>query len=879
MTRPVTGLALSLAALIASANAYAAPASLPAVEHTLVAGSAAQRTCPNLAPAHARGVATTRYRAPMSGYVTVNLAAPDSSDWDLAVFDAATRHRVAASSAFGSHEVAESWAQAGDRFIVQGCLRKGSAHKAAVSIRFVDVKPPKFDGIAKQVTVFVHGQDDVNRLDAIGLDVTHDMMPGQVDALVLGQKQLNALDATGLKYRTRISDLEKSSARARSADARAAAGADPSPLPTGRSSYRTLEDYQAELKKIADTYGPQGLVRPITIGKTLEGRPIQGLEIADNVNATDDGRPTYVVVAMHHAREWPSAEAAMEFAWMLVSGNGLDDNVTSLLQRERIIVIPILNIDGFVVSRTDSAFSPNDIGNSNGIFTPGEDPGETVHTGEAVLPGGPPAAYRRKNCRGLFPNGAGFPCELQYGVDPNRNYGNGWGGPGASSDPSSQTFRGDGPWSEPETNAFWHFSQKRPITALITLHNVAALVLRPPGLSSAGFAPDEDAMKKLGDAMADDTGYTSEFGWQLYDTSGTTEDWNYAAQGTFGYTIEMGPEGGQFHMDYKTGVIDQWTGTKGRAGLRHALLLAGEAGASAADQSVVSGHAPAGRVLRLHKSFKTSTGKVCQLADPSIESGICENPGDAQQIDDQLDYARTVPSSGSYTWMVPPSTRPFVGEKREIGEQTKVGEQKVDGTMPADGSRAVVPFTIDRADLFRETIDLTWDPGCATDLDLYIYWHDPVTNEWRQVASSGNAAGSCEQAVLIQPRTGEYRAEVDLFASPPATPYHIDRIDYTGGIKVTPGHTEAYTMTCETPDGKVLETKDVTVGRGETANVDFACGASGGAVKGTKKKHRLSKRVACLRKANHIKGKHKRAKAVKRCRAKYPAHHKAHKKK
>jgi hypothetical protein len=31
---------------------------------------------------------------------------------------------------------------------------------------------------------------------------------------------------------------------------------------------------------------------------------------------------------------------------------------------------------------------------------------------------------------------------------------------------------------------------------------------------------------------------------QLYDTSGTTEDWNYAAAGTLGYTIEMGPSGG-----------------------------------------------------------------------------------------------------------------------------------------------------------------------------------------------------------------------------------------------------------------------------------------------------------------------------------------------
>ena len=37
------------------------------------------------------------------------------------------------------------------------------------------------------------------------------------------------------------------------------------------------------------------------------------------------------------------------------------------------------------------------------------------------------------------------------GVDPNRNYGAFWGGSGASVDPLDDTFRGTGPFSEPET--------------------------------------------------------------------------------------------------------------------------------------------------------------------------------------------------------------------------------------------------------------------------------------------------------------------------------------------------------------------------------------------------------------------------------------------
>ena len=76
----------------------------------------------------------------------------------------------------------------------------------------------------------------------------------------------------------------------------------------------------------------------------------------------------------------------------------------------------------------------------------------------------------------------------------------------------------------------------------------------PAGPAHAtGKAPDEDALKELGDAMADATGYTSQYGYQLYDTSGTTEDWNYAAQRHLRlHDRDRRPEGGNFHMPYQT---------------------------------------------------------------------------------------------------------------------------------------------------------------------------------------------------------------------------------------------------------------------------------------------------------------------------------------
>lgn len=811
--------AVALVAVLAPASASAATGSLPPVKKSLTASAAADRTCSDRARSGARGVAVSSYRAPMAGFISTRLSASDESDWDLALFDAASGDRVAASESFSSRELAQAWVTAGQKILIQGCLRKGSSRPAVVSTRFSDVQLPKVEGRSQLVNVKVAGAADVARLEARGLDVTHDVMAGEAEVIVHGAKQLAALQATGLKYSTTVADLAADSGQARLADLRYARTAQASPLPSGRTAYREFTDFQNEMKALVKDY--PNTVRPLTIGKTWEGRDIEGLEISNDVNAIDDGKPTYIVVGTHHAREWPAAEAAMEFALMLAKENGSDERVTSLLKRERVIVIPVLNIDGYLVSRRDTAFSPTDQAVNNGGKP--ED-FEDTHTAEAVAPGGPPAAYRRKNCHGTNPPGS--PCEAQHGVDPNRNYGQGWGGPGASTDPSGQTYRGDGPWSEPETQAFWRLSQKRNVTAVISIHNVAALVLRPPGRSTDGFAPDEPRLKAIGDAMADATGYTSQFGWQLYDTSGTTEDWNYAAQGALGYTIEMGPESGQFHMPYETGVVKEWTGSEGRSGLRGALLIGGEAGANPEHQAVISGTAPAGRVLRLKKTFKTSTSPVCAFSNPSITSDICENPGDPILVDDSVDYSRVVPTSGRYTWMAGPSTRPFVLEKWTIGSEQKLSEETKEGVMPPGEDYTEVPFAIDRTDIFRTQFDLTWDPANASDIDLEIYWKDPTTGAFRKVASSGNPPGSAESTSLIQPRPGEYKARLINFAGADGQPYHLKIVHNSGEIKIEKGTTEAYTMTCESLAGQVLETKALTIGRGQNKDVDFKCGAA-----------------------------------------------------
>jgi hypothetical protein len=656
--RAVVAAATTAAALAAPASAPAAltPTGVtltPTTATTISIAAAQQRSCATTRPlAGARGVAITRWSAPSDGYLTVKLAGRGSAnDWDLALF-AANGRRLGASAAFRANEVAQTYVAAGQRIAIQVCRIAGRQRTQPLSISFAHIGGAALPGRpSKQslVRVTFNGRAGYELLEALGFDLGHDVTKNSVSVVLHSPAERARLIQAGFRFTTVIDDLAAADRRNRAADARYAREVGKSPTPTGRSEYRIWSDAQAELKKLGTDF--PGLVRPVTFPKkTFQGRDIQGVEIAKNVTATDDNRPTFLLVAMHHAREWPSVETAMEFAWYLAKTGRGDKRVEAILSKTRVVIVPGINIDGYINSREfPLQFETGSTQSFIPVFV-------ELLTGRG--------AYRRKNCGFPFPSGL-VPCDLQTGVDPNRNYGQSWGGPGASSDPTSDTYRGPGPWSEVETQAVHEWSQTHDVTTLITLHNVAALVLRPPGLHTQGLAPDEAALKKLGDAMGKAAGYTSQYGWQLYDTTGTTEDWNYAAAGTFGYTIEIGPIGGDFHGPYKEGVIDQWTGdgdpkTKGK-GLREALLLAAENSFSKTDHSTIAGRAPAGRVLRLRKTFVTDTSPVCGMSDMGPINIIdgCSNEGPAQAVADFLDYTTVVPASGKFSWIVTPSTRPF----------------------------------------------------------------------------------------------------------------------------------------------------------------------------------------------------------------------------
>ena len=651
----------SAAAAAIAALALAAPAT---AAETITVDRAAKRDC--LTPAAGeRGVHTTRFTAPTTGLVDFRLRAA-SGDWDLALFDGSSR--VGGSAGFGANELARTLVRKGQQLTVQACRRSGRSARASLARGFTELVRTELEEKPMLVRVPFVDRAVVPRMEAAGLDVTHNAHSGFVDVVLHSAADRDVLARLGLPHYVLIEDMLAAERNERAKDRAYSArlAQEGSPLPTGRTDYRQPEDYPAELKQIAETY-PQ-LVKSMTLKeKSFEGRDIAAIEIAADV-ANDKGRPVFVLNALHHAREWPAAEGAMEFAWMLVKGYGSDPRITKLLDTTRIVVMPVTNPDGFQVSRTAPNPDPDEEQGVGTVYS--------TATGVVILGGS--LSYKRKNCNpGPNVPAAGQPCEFAIGVDPNRNYAESWGGPGASSNPNDQSYRGTAPFSEPEPRAVKELVSQLNPTGLITTHNVAALVLRPPGLESEGFAPDEGYMEALGEKMAIATGYTNQYGWQLYDTTGTTDDWTYPTTGGWGYTIEMGPSSGFFHGSYEVHVVNQWTGDGDTAigGLREAYLTAAEHARDPSFAARITGRAPAGRTLRITKAFQTASYPVCGVADVAIVDSTCAPQGDVIMTDEKLDFSTKVPASGRYEWWVNPSTRPFVGREGKIESYKLTCEQ------------------------------------------------------------------------------------------------------------------------------------------------------------------------------------------------------------
>jgi hypothetical protein len=788
-----TAVALGVLALTPSAAASA--------DGEVTAARAVARTCQAAPAAGAAGTATRTLTAADDGLLRSRLTS--AGDWDVAVFDRSDGSLVASSAGFGGQEVASGFVRRGQSLLVQACRLPGGAAKAMLRTTVEAVGAGNGETLSV-VEVQTPDRKAKKRLQELGLDLTEHGTDTTVEVILHGQDDVRTLEDAGFAYTTEIPDLVARGKKNRQADREYAEVTPRSALPSGRTDYRRLGDYESELKELAARY--PDLVKPLTLPhKTIEGRQVHGIEITTNAANIQDGKPIFLNMGVHHAREWPSAEHAMEWAYELLTGYGTDPLATQVVRESRTIVVPVVNPDGFNVSR--------EAGEA------GDAPSFTLFAYEykrknCAIGAGTPAFYRSGTCAA---NEAG----RLRGTDPNRNYAGFWGGVGASASWSSDVFRGDAPFSEPETRNVRDLVSTRQVTNLITNHTYSNLVLRVPGVYAVRPPLEEPQYKALGDAMADRNGYTSQPSWALYDTTGSTEDWSFFNTGGFGFTFEIGPD--EFHPPFEQGVVDEYLGNAGTAGAgkggnRASYFEMAKATLDPSLHSTLTGTAPAGWELSIAKTFTSETS-------PVIGTGI------------PLEYTDTLTSSlaspgGTFSWAVNPSTRPAVagryGRDALAPAQPTVAlanpagipaENRANNPLP--GATESVEFQIGALPQFDNgtaTVSMQW-ARTSTDWDLFV-----LNSAGQVVGQSAQGGTNREDVLLIDPPAGSYRAVFVNYAGGATDDWTSASVTFANPLpELRTGIKEAWQLTCSKPNGEVHSVRDVVVDRGQTLGLGNAC--------------------------------------------------------
>lgn len=739
----------------------------------------------------------------VTGTVQVRLAG--GGDWDLAVFDGRTGTVVAGSAGYRTRELAEGFVTRGQDLVVQGCRFRGGAATATLSVEFFAAPPaPAAVGPVQVVSVATPTRADRATLQSLGLDLTEHARPGSRDVVLRGD-DARKLTAAGLRYEVTIPDLAARSTANRQADRAYAASTGTSGLPSGRTSYRRLFDYQLEMKRLAIRYPT--LVRPLTLAEpTVEGRDVEGIEITADAPDLADGKPVFLDLGAHHAREWPSAEHVLEFGYDLVRSYRTDPVARRTIAAARTVLVPVVNPDGFVVSR--EAPSGGDLGSFD-------------------------YEYKRKNCRATdapaeYRGGTcgANPAGVDRGTDLNRNYAGFWGGPGASPLWFAEDYRGAAPFSEPESRNIRQLVSTRQVATLVTNHTYSGLVLRPPGILDVQPPQEDSLYRALATRLAGHNGYANLRGYELYDTTGSTEDWSYWNTGGLGFTFEIGTQ--EFHPPYRDGVVAEYLGRApapgaGRGGNRAAYWELLRAAADRRLHGTITGTAPAGSVLRVHKHFSTPTSPVIG-ADGTVGSPITYT--------DVLDTSYRAPG-GAFRFAVNPSTRPYVagrlGRDPVAPPQTgaplanPAGVPAENPGDPVTGPAERIPVTVlgpPQADNGTATVTIRWaDP--SADWDLYV-----LDAGGSVIGASANGDTTSESARFLDPPAGAYTVVVVNYEGGAAA-------DWTGGIEFasprpsTAGTTETWTLTCQSPSGTVRASRAVLVERGGTVDVGRACRPAG----------------------------------------------------
>ncbi|MBW6492399.1 MAG: immune inhibitor A [Lentimicrobium sp.] len=274
--------------------------------------------------------------------------------------------------------------------------------------------------------------------------------------------------------------------------------------------FSTIEQFYDHLDNLAYLY-PNLITEkaPASSLTTIQGRTVYYVKISDNPYENED-EPQVLYTGMIHAREPIGMQHLLFYMYYILERYETDPEIKTLIDNTEMYFIPIVNPDGYQHNINNSP-------NGGGMW--------------------------RKNRR---TNSVGF------GVDLNRNFGYSWGydDEGSSPYPTSETYRGTAPFSEPETQIVKEFCEAHDFKIALNYHSYSNLLLYPWGYTPE-TCPDDFVFYEYSKRMTFDNQYTYGPGsTTIYPSNGGSDDWMYGEQTTknkiLAYTPEIGSQGDGF---------------------------------------------------------------------------------------------------------------------------------------------------------------------------------------------------------------------------------------------------------------------------------------------------------------------------------------------
>ncbi|XP_075945715.1 carboxypeptidase A4 [Anarhichas minor] len=240
------------------------------------------------------------------------------------------------------------------------------------------------------------------------------------------------------------------------------------------------------------------LVTKQEIGRSYEDRPMYVLKFSTGGN----NRPAIWMDTGIHSREWVSPATGVWTANKIAINYGTDASLTSLLDTMDIYMLLLANPDGYAYT----------------------------HSNDRMW-----RKTRSKN--------SGSVCR---GVDPNRNWDAGFGGPGASRNPCSESYHGPSAHSEIEVKNVVNLIQSHGnFKAFISVHAYSQLLMYPYGYTCKN-AFHQAELDSLGRAAAYEL--KSFYGTSykvgsicniIYQASGGSIDWSYDNGIKYSFAFEL----------------------------------------------------------------------------------------------------------------------------------------------------------------------------------------------------------------------------------------------------------------------------------------------------------------------------------------------------